>query len=135
MANTLTWTIKVPTPDRATLDTKRPLDVEAHDQTTALVAGGPAATPGTVTVNVQPSPDIEDVRLVFISSDRYGADLKYSVDATGGAKDIVLDNPHLYVGAGMVGLLLKAPQKLKFSNGLGAGNDANITILVGRTAS
>lgn len=84
-------------------------------------------------VEVQPAADAERVAVLAITSDRYSPDIVYSVD--GGSSDIALDNAHLLVGSGAITLLGAAPQVLTFRNGMGAGQDANITILAGRQAT
>lgn len=138
MAPKLSWTIKVPTPDQKTLDTSRSVDVEAYDQTNVSVPGNdPGTTTNptpTVTANIQPSSQLTDIHFVFISSDRYGPELTYSVSGTGGATDVILDGPQLFAGAGMVNRLGAAPQTIVFKNEMGAGKDASVMILVGRTA-
>jgi len=87
-------------------------------------------------VEVQPSSDTDRVTVLAITSDRYSADLMYSVTDgdTEGAKHVALDTGQLLVG-GAVALLRAAPRSLSFRNGMGAGNDANVTIFAGRKAT
>jgi hypothetical protein len=68
--------------------------------------------------------------LLAIMSTAYD-DIKY--DVAGGGSDIVLDGPHILIGAGIISLLDAAPGQLTFSKG--SGDDAFVTILVGRDAT
>lgn len=130
MAEKASWGIEVALPGGPAIRTKRPLESKGFDRMVADIPGADPGNPGTVTVNVQPSPQ-QDVDLLLISSSQYGPELKYDVTG-GGASGVVLDGPQLFVGTGMIGLLGTAPKKIKFFNGLGANNDASITIVVGR---
>ena len=132
MAEKMSWTIKVSVPGGPSVAVTRPVEIDAYDKLAFKIEGKPLNAPQTLDVHVQPSPT-EDVEFLYITSDLYGEALKYSViDGAAGAADVVLDGPHVFAGAGMVGLLGSSPKKLEFSNGMGNGKDANITILVGR---
>jgi hypothetical protein len=127
----LNWALTVNIGGGPQFSSSQAMTVQAFDNIVVTVAGADQGSPTTVAVDVQPG-DTEQIKFLLISSDRYGNDLKYSVD--GGAGDIVLDAAQLLVGAGSVGLLGAAPKTLEFSNGLGEGNDVVITIIVGRDA-
>jgi hypothetical protein len=136
MATKITFQTSIAVAGGMTRSDSRSIDVEAFDLIQVLVLGGDPATPGQADVDVQPS-DATQVQFLYITSDRYSTaahpmHLKYSVD--GGTADVALDNEQLFVGQGAI-KLLGAPKKLTFANGLGAGNDANVTILVGRDAT
>lgn len=121
------------------------VQLTAYDRVSITVAGAdkpdptlPVSDPAnaavpSIDVEVQPSSAPDRVAVLAITSDHYSADLVYSV--AGGASDIELDHAHLLVGAGAMALLGAAPQTLTFRNGMGAGQNANITILAGRQAT
>ena len=93
------------------------MHLEAYDND--AVAGPKAAHSATV-------------RLLIVQSTQYGDELKYTVNAD--TTDRVLDQPHVLVGAGAVGLLLgSGSTTLHFANAL--GHDAEVQILVGRDAT
>lgn len=133
MAEKITWSLAVTVMNGPKTQVQRQHEVEAYDKLIVKVDGKAANSNEKVNVNVQPSP-AEDVFFLYLSSDRYGEELTYTVQGAGGVKDIPLDGPQLLAGAGMVGLLGTAPKKIDFRNRLGEDNDAVITILVGRKA-
>jgi hypothetical protein len=99
------------------------VDVEAYDTIEAVIPDD-----GTeVEVGVQPG-GASQVLLLLISSSKYGKDLTYTV--TGGVEKVPLDAQQLFLGAGALGLLRNAPNKLVFTNNL--SDPATIRILVGR---
>jgi hypothetical protein len=137
MTERISWNTAVAVADGPKLQLGRGLEVDAYDKLTVSVPGKAVNSNQKVTVVVQPS-DADKVTLFCITSSRYGDKLTYTVKDEGdsaGASDVVLDHPHVMVGLGMVGLLGVAPVKIDFLNRLGNGNDAEITILVGRTAT
>ena len=109
------------------------LEVTAYDKITATVPKGGAKTE----VDVQPSPDAIDVKLMVISAEPFGEKLTYQVPKANGdpdGKNRALDGPHVLIGSGAVGLLgTKPPQVLFFYNNL--DDDAVVQVLVGRNAS
>lgn len=112
------------------------IDVEAYDKIEVVIPGGEEGSPGEATVEVQPG-DLEDIKVLLISSDQYSSKLKYTVkDAsdTAGATDVGLDSVQVLMGKGAVELLQVTPVTLEFSNGMGTGKDAKVTILAGRMA-
>ncbi|MHC4203026.1 MAG: hypothetical protein ACYSTT_00125 [Planctomycetota bacterium] len=93
-------------------------------------------TDGTDGEDVLILPDGTDqVKFLLIRSNRYGADLSYSVNAAeaDSTKRIRLDSPQLLMGEGAVNILGDPPHTLFFYNNL--GQDATIQILVGRQAT
>jgi hypothetical protein len=125
------WSFTVGIGDELQISSTQSLSVQAYDKIEVVVAGAASGSPTVVAVDVQPSAATQ-VKFLLINSDRYGADLTYTVTDTGGVADVVLDSPQLIVGAGAMSLLGADPKTIEFSNGLGVGNDATITILVGR---
>ena len=119
------------------ISTIKTLTVEAYDKIEVKIPGKEEADPGKATVEVQPG-DLDDIKLLLISSDQYSSKLKYTVKDSGGtagAKDVELDSLQVLVGKGAVGMLGVTPVTLDFSNGMGVDKDANVTILVGRMAT
>jgi hypothetical protein len=129
----INWSFAVSKAGGPGFSSSQSMTVEGYDEIDVKVAGKASGGGVVVKVGVQPSGKGK-VKLLLITSDRYGPDLKYT--ATGGTKDIVLDVPQLLVGAGSIALLGSTSdlQTLEFTNELGVGNDANIKIIVGRTA-
>jgi hypothetical protein len=106
----------------------RTLTLDAYDKLSVTV---PDEASG-LDVELQPGAD-GSVRLLIVTSSHYGDALTYTVNT--GTAEHVLDEPHVLVGAGAVGLLGSSPAKLVFDNALGGGKDAEIQILVGRDAT
>lgn len=132
------WKVSVSANGGLHVSEGRSLEVEAFDVINVKVPGGTSTAPGTLSVEVQPADASERVRLLLIRSSIYGeaptpSALKFSV--TGGAADIALDQPQLFVGEGAVGLLGAPPMTMTFENALGAEKDAIVTIIVGRDAT
>lgn len=136
MPERIGWTFSVDVTGGPKLKARESADVEAYDKVSVTVPGGEEASPGTATVEVQPADDPLDLRLLAITASRYDAKLTYDVHAGSatGAEDVALDGPQLLSGAGAVGLLRQPPQSLVFSNGLGEGEDVDVTVFVARKA-
>ena len=110
--------------------------IEAYDKIEIEIPPGTA----DMSVAIQPS-DAEKVSFLLITSSLYDAQLNYKVN-DGDATDsdpITLDEPHLYLGKGMIDDLLGIdPKVLKFTNSNpvpappDATKTAKIEILVGR---
>src|SRR5215211_1877760 len=81
-------------------------------------------------VEIQPG-GAGSIKLLVVKSSVYGEDLKYTINAD--ATDHVLDEPHVLIGTGSVGLYGAEPTKLVFDNAL--GEEAKLQILVGRDAT
>src|SRR6185436_5992053 len=107
--------------------------VDAYDKIDVVIppltpgAGGGAATPGTATVQVQPSPG-GSVKFLLVMTDNYNAQLSYTVD--GRATSYRLDAPHLLLGDGAVGMLGNTQRAFAFSNTITPATPVAITILV-----
>jgi hypothetical protein len=126
MPEKISWSLNVQVPGGPKLASSQNLDVDAYDKIVAVIPHG-----GTDhTVDVQPG-DATHVKFLLISSDRY-TDLSYKPkDGTEGTS-VKLDAQQLFLGAGSVGLLDKAPKQLVFKNA-DPTHDATVQILVGRT--
>lgn len=103
------------------------LEVDAYDKLDVSVSAG-----GGATIQLIPAA-IGAVKFLLIQSSHYSQDLTYQVN--GGGNDIVLDSPQSFIGEGAVSTLDSAaqPSTLVFTNGL--GDDVQIQILVGRSAT
>ena len=128
MPETIVLTVRAEVASGPTLKETRTLTIDAYDKISVTV---PDAT-SDLEVELQPG-GTGSVRLLIVKSNVYGDALKYTVNA--GTTDHVLDEPHVLIGTGSVGLFGAEPTKLVFDNALGAGKDAEIQILVGRDAT
>jgi hypothetical protein len=106
-----------------TLAANGTLDVEAYLKLTVTVPAG-----GSLDVEVLPGGG-GSVQLLVINPARPSEDLTYTV----GAEEVVLDGPHVLIGAGAVGLLAATVGTLTFDNA--GAEDADIAILAGRDAT
>lgn len=126
MPETIVLTVGAEVASGPTIKESRTLTVDAYDKMSVTVPDG------TTNLEVQLQPGAAgSVRLLIVKSSQYGAALKYTVNT--GTTDRVLDEPHVLIGTGAVGLFGSEPTKLFFDNALGA--DAQIQILVGRDAT
>jgi hypothetical protein len=73
--------------------------------------------------------DLDDLRLLVISSSAYGEALTYRVG--GSTVDIVLDQPQVFHGAGMIGLLPTNPRTITVTNGLAV--DVTVDVVAARS--
>jgi hypothetical protein len=128
MPETIVLTIGAEGASGPTLKESRTLALDAYDKISVTVPDG------TTNMEVQLQPGgTGSTRLLIIKSSQYGDALKYTVNT--GTTDHVLDEPHVLIGAGAVGLFGSEPTKFVFDNALGAGKDAQIQILIGRDAT
>jgi hypothetical protein len=125
MTETIVLTINADVALGPKLKESRKLAVDAYDKISVDVPDQ-----STLDVEIQPGA-AGSIQLLLVTSSVYGADLKYTVNAD--ATDHVLDQPHVLVGTGSVGLFGQEPEKLVFDNK--TGQDAQIQILVGRDAT
>ena len=132
MAQAINWTIDVQVVGGPSSSAAGTTNVDAYDKIGVVVPGGDSGSPETASVDVQPG-GAGKVKLLLLTSDLYGEDLTYDVDA--GVSNVKLDSPQLLIGEGANGLLNAPPKTITFSNGMGVGSDANIVILVGRDAT
>ena len=134
MPNSLVVSIAAEISGGPAVEASQGIQVTAYDQVEVDIPG--AANLGSATdivVDVQPTAAASQVLFLSIQSNRYGAGLEY--DVSGGASNVTLDGPHVFVGQGAIGLLGAVPEQLTFRNGLGDGLNATVTILVGREAA
>lgn len=132
MSEQVKWTLNIEVVDGPKMSASKTETVDAYDKIEAEI---PKKQNGaeTKTVEVQPG-GAGKVQFLLIKSSAYGEKLTYKAqDDTGDSAIIKLDSIQLLIGAGAVGLLGKAPQKLIFSNEL--DQTASIEILVGRKAT
>lgn len=127
MSESISLTLSVQVAGGPKLVAAKTLAVEAYEKITLTVPNDST----DVQVELQPG-GVGVVKLIMITSDAYGDDLTYSPD--GGTTAIGLDQPHLFMGAGGVGVL-GSPETLIFNNALGSPSSAKIELLVGRDAS
>jgi len=125
MPETIVLTISADVALGPKLKESRKLAVDAYDKISVEVPDQE-----TLEVEIQPGAS-GSIQLLVVQSSVYGADLKYTVNAD--ATDRIVDQPHVLVGTGSVGLFGEEPEKLTFDNKTGQG--AQIQILVGRDAT
>lgn len=125
MPETIVLTISADVALGPKLKESRKLGVDAYDKISIDVPDQ-----ANVEVELQPG-GAGSIQLLVVKSNVYGANLKYTVNAD--TTDHILDQPHVLVGTGSVGLFGEEPEKLVFDNTL--GEDAQIQILVGRDAT
>jgi hypothetical protein len=134
MSRRISWTLNLQVAGGPPSAVAQAIEVEAIDLIEVVVPGDDGAGgPGVQNVEVQPTAAANRVQLLMIRSSRYSDQLTYTVQ--GGVADIPLQAELFLVGGGAMTLLGAAPGTLQFSNGLGAGNNATISILVGRDAT
>jgi hypothetical protein len=126
MPETIVLTVNAVVAGGPKLSANRTIEVDAYDKISVSI---PDATTG-MDVELQPGGSGQ-VTFLLVTSDRYGDDLTYKVNA--GATDRVLDQPHILTGKGAVGMLAGAPETLSFDNAMGA--DVEIQVLIGRDAT
>lgn len=135
MAHTIQWSSSIKISGGPQISFSKSVKVEAYDviQVTIIgtdTTGGPDTDKE---VEIQPGSTSGQVTFLAITSDRYDADLTYTVNDSGNSS-IALDEPHVLVGQGAVGLLdpASSPTSLFFSSNI--SENAEIQILVGRDA-
>lgn len=131
MAGKIKWKLDVVVESGPSISSGETLNVEAYDYVKVEVPGGDTMTPGTATVEVQPS-GTGKVQFLSIKSDVYNEKLTYEVDASG--TDIKLDSAQVFIGGGSIGLLGATTKQFVFTNKAGLGKAA-VEILVGRKAT
>jgi hypothetical protein len=131
MSESIKLTLSVQVTGGPKMVAAKTLEVEAYEKITLEVPNDSI----DVQVELQPG-GVGEVKLIMITSDTYGDELTYRPD--GGTTTIVLDQPHLFIGAGGVGVL-GSPETLIFNNDLPDPSSgpfsAKIEMLVGRDAS
>jgi hypothetical protein len=123
MPEKLNWSYAAQVVGGPTLAASGALDVEAYLKLTVTVPAG-----GSLDVEVLPGGG-GSVQLLVINPAVPSEDLTYTV----GTEEVVLDGPHVLIGAGAVGLLAGTVGTLTFDNA--GAEDAEIAILAGRDAT
>ena len=126
MSHVINYTLDVRIQNGPALTIARSTAVDAYDSISVEIPDGAADE----SVDVQPG-GAGQVAFILVTSSHYGEKLTYKVNS--GSTATPLDTQLLLIGDGAVSLLGAAPNKLKFSNALGA--PASIQILVGRKAT
>lgn len=126
MPETIVLTVSADVASGPKLKESRTLAIDAYDKISVTVPDGTT----DLEVELQPG-GAGSIQLLIVKSNVYGDDLKYTVNAD--TTDHVLDQPHVLIGTGSVGLYGAEPTKLVFDNAL--GEEAQIQILVGRDAT
>jgi hypothetical protein len=132
MSRKIKWKLDVAVENGPTVTGGDIIEVEAYDFVKVEVPGGDATTPGTATVDVQPS-GTGKVKFISIKSDIYDENLTYKVDGAG--SDVKLDSAHVFIGGGALGLLGATTKQFVFTNKAGLTKKAGVEILVGRKAT
>lgn len=127
MSESISLKISVQVVGGPKIEAAKTLKVEAYEKITLAVPNDST----DVQVELQPG-GVGVVKLIMITSDAYGDQLTYSPDS--GTTTIGLDQPHLFIGVGGVGVL-GSPKTLIFNNALSTPTSAKIELLVGRDAS
>lgn len=116
-----------------TINEAKELVVEAYDKIDIVIEPDKE-----ISVEVQPS-ETKRISFLLIKSSIYSnankkTKLSYGIDDSG---KIDLDQPHLYLGSGVISLLGSNPNVLKFKNASEKKpeNNAQLEILVGRDAT
>lgn len=83
-------------------------------------------------IDVQPAAS-GNIKFVLIAASQYSDKLFYTLKKGASAKQIKLDAPQFFIGAGMIELLDPAPQEIYVTNNL--QEDVKLNIIVGRDAT
>ena len=123
MPERVNWSYAAQVVGGPTLAASGAVEVEAYLKLTVTVPAG-----GSLDVEVLPG-DGGSVQLLVINPAAPSEDLTYTV----GEDEMVLDGPHVLIGAGAVGLLAATIGTLAFANA--GAEDVEISILAGRDAT
>ena len=123
MPEKLNWSFATQVAEGPTLAASGTLEVEAYLKIAVTIPAG-----GSVDVEVLPGGG-GGVQLLIINPAVPSEDLTYTV----GSEEVVLDGPHVLIGAGAVGLLAATVGTLAFANG--GAEDVEVAILAGRDAT
>ena len=128
MGQKINVTVSVQVVGGRNLSENQSIDVDAVDSIDVELdkKGGPGATKS---VEVHPSETSEKIKLFMVTAKQYDGKVSYKLSNT----KVILDAPHVLMGAGAVSLLGKNSQKIELAND--GTEKASITILVGRAAT
>lgn len=127
MAVKLAYSLSIQVAAGPSIAASSSLEVEAYDKVQVLVADGESDR----AVNIGPG-GAGLMQFLSVTATDYDSGLTYKVNDAA-ANAIPLDAPHLFIGAGAVGLLDNEPTQLLFANA--TGSDVTVHILVGRDAT
>jgi hypothetical protein len=114
MPEQISWTFDVQVAKGPKISASRIIKLEAYDKIEVLVPKKEGDTPGSATVEVQPSAAAL-VQFILIGSSQYDSKLSYKVNQES-TDSIELDAPQLFVGNGAIKLLgPEGPKKLSSS--------------------
>jgi len=123
MPEQMKWSYSVQAVRGPTVAGNGVLEVDAYLKLNVTVPAN-----GTLEVEVLPDGG-GSAQLLVINPGKPSDKLSYKVDGD----DVLLDSPHILIGAGAVGLLAETVGTLEFKND--GNEDAEISILVGRDAT
>lgn len=147
------WSLSVQIAGGPKIGVSKGIEVEAYDVVSVQLTARPAApvsdpppdplplpdadTAVPVEVQIQPG-DAKQVKFLAITSDAYHPALSYQLIKDGPA--IALDQMHIFMGEGAVGVLGKSLTSLIFTNNIWdntshKGQAVSIQIIVGRNAT
>ena len=136
MADTISWTLVVQINGGPKLSASKTLSLTGYGKFDFVVPAATAQnTPGTATVDLL-STTASGPDFILITSSVYSDDLTYRVNVQANP-EIELDEAHLFMGEGAIGLLDAVPETLIFSNSIWENNQgqaASVRIIVGREA-
>lgn len=136
MSTKVAWTSSAEISGGPSLKAGSSAGINAYALIEETVPAHDGGTDGELTVEIQPSGDVTDLRAFALTSDVYHAGLTWTIkDAadTEGATDVPLDAA-LFLFGGVIGSLLEvAPQKISFTNTV--EQPIQIRLLVGRVTS
>ncbi len=128
MSESIIVSANIVIPNGPVFAVSRTLAVDAYDKIDVAVPDSAA----DLEVEIQPGA-AGQVRFLLVTASQYGAGLSYKVNSNASPAVHTLDEPHVLIGAGSVGMLDPAPSRLFLSNSL--GSEAQVQILVGRDAT
>lgn len=123
MPEKLNWSYAAQVVGGPTVSGSGAMEIEAYEKLTVTVPAN-----GTLDVEILPGGG-GSLQLLVMNPATPSEDLSYAI----GSEYVVLDGPHVLIGAGAVGLLASTIGKLKFKNDSTA--DVEISILAGRDAT
>jgi hypothetical protein len=126
MTERLSYAVSVQVTTGPKMSASNQLEIQAYDKAQVILVDGDS----DIQVNIQPD-GVDLTHFLSITASVYSSSLTYKVNDAA-ATEIQLDGPHVFIGAGAVGLLDPAPTTLFFGNA--TGGDVRVTVLVGRDA-
>jgi len=124
MPEKLSWTCSVRVDNGPQITATASLQVDGYDKQKILMPKAGAAGAKPVKVSLAP-PGAGQLQVIVINPVKPDAKLQYKA----GNRTVVLDGPHLLIGAGAADLLAALSTDLVFENATGA--DAEVDILFG----